>query len=145
MSDVISEYQKWKQQGDNLRLKAKQAMESRFRDLLSEAAQIAGEYRADFGAILKPPSPVTAFRYKAHARTKSKKAKPNSGGKVVRAEPQIEPAPQKPDPKIGRLQKRLATGKLKLEEGKAAGKPTRPLEDQIYEIEDALRLAGQTS
>jgi hypothetical protein len=85
-------------------------MESRFRELLSEAAQIAGEYRADFGTILKPPSPVTAFRYKAHAKTKSKKAgKPKSAGKVVRAEPQIEPAPQKPNPKIGRLQHGLAT------------------------------------
>jgi hypothetical protein len=146
MSDVISEYQKWKQQGDDLRLKAKQAMESRFRELLSEAAQIAGEYRADFGAVLKPPSPVTAFRYKAHAKTKSKKAgKPQSAGKVGRAEPVIELAPQKPNPKIDRLQKRLATGKRKLEEAKAAGKPTRPLEDKVYEIEDALRLAGQTS
>jgi hypothetical protein len=146
MSDVISEYQKWKQQGDDLRLKAKQAMESRFRELLSEAAQIAGEYRADFGTILKPPSPVTAFRYKAHAKTKGKKAsKPRSAEKVVRAESQIESAPQKPNPKIGRLQKRLATGKRKLEEAKAAGKPTRPLEDKIYEIEDELRLAGQTS
>ena len=145
MSDVISEYQKWKQQGDDLRLKAKQAMESRFRELLSEAAQIAGEYRADFGAVLKPPSPVTAFRYKAHAKTKSKKAKLKPAGKVVRVEPQTEPASQKPNPKIGRLQKRLATGKRKLEEAKAAGKPTRPLEDKIYEIEDELRLAGQTS
>jgi hypothetical protein len=135
MSDVISEYQKWKQQGDDLRLKAKQAMESRFRELLSEAARIAGEYRADFGAVLKPPSPVTAFRYKAHAKAKSKKAsKPQLTGKV-------EPAPEKPNPKIGRLQKRLATGKRKLEEAKAAGKPTRPIEDQIYEIEDELRLA----
>jgi hypothetical protein len=146
MSDVISEYQKWKQQGDDLRLKAKQAMESRFHELLSEAARIAKEYRADFGTILKPPSPVTAFRYKAHTKTRSKKAgKPKSAGKVVRAELQIAPAPQKPNPKIGRLQKRLAIGKRKLEEAKAVGKPTRPLEDKIYEIEDALRLAGQTS
>ena len=136
MSDVISEYQKWKQQGDDLRLKAKQAMESRFRELLSEAARIADEYRADFGAVLKPPSPITAFRYKAHARTKSKKAgKAQLAGKVE------TPPAEKPNPKIGRLQKRLATGKRKLEEAKAAGKPTRPIEDQIYEIEDELRLA----
>ena len=47
MSDVISDYQKWKQQGDDLRLKAKQAMESRFRELLTEAARIAGEYREE--------------------------------------------------------------------------------------------------
>ena len=146
MSDVISEYQRWKQQGDDLRLKAKQAMESRFRELLVEAAQIAGEYREDFGTILKPPSPVTAFRYKAHAKAKSKKAgKPKAGGKIDRAVPQIEPAPQKPNPKTGRLQQGLATAKRKLEEAKAAGKPTRPLEDRIYEIEDELRLAGQIS
>jgi len=146
MSDVISEYQKWKQQGDDLRLKAKQAMESRFRELVSEAAQIASEYRADFGAVLKPPSPVTAFRYKAHAKTKNKNAgKPKAAGKVDRASSQIVSAPQKSDPKIGRLQHGLANTKRKLEEAKAAGKPTRPLEDRIYEIEDALRLAGQTS
>ena len=121
-------------------------MESRFRELLSEAARIAEEYRADFGAVLKPPSPVTAFRYKAHAKTKSKKAgKPKSVEKVVHAQPEMEPAPQKSNPKIGGLQKRLATGKRKLQEAKAAGKPTRLLEDKIYEIEDELRLAAQTS
>src|SRR5438045_2776482 len=114
MSDVISEYQKWKQQGDDLRLKAKQAMESRFRELLSEAARIAEEYRADFGAVLKPPSPVTAFRHKVHAKTKSKKAgKPKAVEKVVHAQPEMVPAPQKSNPKIGGLQKRLATGKRK--------------------------------
>src|SRR2546421_8942519 len=114
MSDVISEYQRWKQQGDDLRLKAKQAMESRFRELLSEAARIAEEYRADFGGVLKPSSPITAFRYKARAKARSKRGgNPKSAGKVVRAEPRIEQVPQKPNPKIGRLQKRLATGKRK--------------------------------
>jgi hypothetical protein len=146
MSDVISDYQKWKQQGDDLRLKAKRAMESRFHEILSEAARIAEEYRADFGTGLKPQSPVTSFRYKARAKTRSKNAgRSRSAGKLVRAEPQIVPGAQKPNPKIAGLQKRLATGKRKLEEAKAAGKPTRPVEDKIYEIEDALRLAGQTS
>ncbi|PYT16275.1 MAG: hypothetical protein DMG59_10890 [Acidobacteria bacterium] len=144
MSDVISEYQKWKQQGDDLRLKAKQAMESRFRALLSEAARIAEEYRTDFGAVLKPPSPVTAFRYKAHARMKTKKAtKPKSAAKIGRAEPRAEPVPQKPNRKVVGLQKRLTAAKRKLDEAKASGTPTRPLEDRVYEIEDELRLAGQ--
>ena len=61
--DPISEYQKWKQQGESLRAQAKQAMEGRFRDLLTEAA----------------------------------------------------------------------------------GKPTKNLEDQLYEVEDDLRLAGQAA
>ena len=84
MADVISDYQKWKQQGENLKAQAKQAMESRFRELLSEAVSIAEEYRADFGTPLKPPSPVTAFRYKAAGRAKAKKAgKPTTVKAVV--------------------------------------------------------------
>src|ERR1700677_58152 len=79
MNKIILDYQKWKQQGDDLRIQAKQAMESRFRELLVEAVQIAEEYRADFGAPLKPPPGVTSFRYKAGARPKPKKdRKPNA-------------------------------------------------------------------
>lgn len=141
MNNVISEYQKWKQQGEDLRIQAKQAMESRFRELLAEAVEIAEEYRADFGGPLKPPPPVTAFRYKAHAKAKAKKAaKPKAPAKTA---PREEPKPQKPDPKIAGLQKRLATARKKLDDAKTAGTPTRVLEDKIYEIEDELRLASQ--
>jgi hypothetical protein len=137
MSDVISDYQRWKQQGENLRAQAKQAMESRFRELLTEAAHIAEEYRADFGGSLKPSSPITAFRYKASAKSKAKKhvTKP-------KAAPAAPPPPAaKPDPRVTALQKKLATAKKKLDEAKAAGAPTRTFEDRIYEIEDELRLA----
>ena len=74
MSDVITEYKKWKQQGEDLRVQAKQAMETRYHELLAESVQIAKEYRADFGEPLKPPSPITAFRYKGSAKSKPKKA-----------------------------------------------------------------------
>jgi hypothetical protein len=144
MADVISEYQKWKQQGENLKTQAKQAMELRFREALTEAVSIAELYRADFGAPLKPPAVVTAFRYKASGKGKSKKAgKPHAAKapEIVRAEPKD----QKPDPKVTGLQKRLATARKKLEDAKAAGTPTRKIEDSIYEIEDELRLAGQPS
>ena len=145
MNNVISDYQKWKQQGQDLRVQAKQAMESRFHELLTEAVQIAEEYRADFGGPLKPPAGVTAFRYKARAKAKAKKAaQPKAAGKAA---PREEPKPQKPDPKldakVAGLQKRLAAAKKKLEDAKAAGTPARVLEDKIYEIEDELRLAGQ--
>jgi hypothetical protein len=143
MADVISEYQKWKAQGENLRTEAKQAMESRFRELLTEAMSIAEEYRADFGAPLKPPPSVTAFRYKASGKAKAKKPAKQAVPKTPKtALP--ESNSNKPNPKIAGLQKRLATVKKKLEEAKAAGAPTRVLEDRIYEIEDALRLAGQS-
>jgi hypothetical protein len=158
MNNVISEYQKWKQQGEDLRVQAKQAMESRFRELLAEAVKIAEEYRSDFGGLLKPAPPVTSFRYKAHAKAKkgakAKAPAPKapaprepSAREPAKAAPREEPKPQKPDPKSGPkipgLQKRLATAKKKLDDAKTAGKPTRVLEDKIYEIEDELRLAGQ--
>ena len=144
MPDVINEYQKWKQQGEDLRVQAKQAMESRFRDLLTEALHIAEEYRADFGAALKPPAGVTAFRYKASAKAKVKK--PAVKAKTAPAPKAEAPAPvaaSKPNPKVSGLQKRLATAKKKLEDAKAGGATTRPYEDKVYEIEDELRLALQ--
>ena len=144
MPDIINEYQKWKQQGEDLRVQAKHAMETRFRDLLSEAVHIAEEYRADFGAALKPPPAVTAFRYKASAKVKAKKpagkAKPPLPPSA-RSKP--EPPAAKPNPKVTGLQKRLATAKKKLEDAKAGGATTRPYEDKVYEIEDELRLAMQ--
>ena len=145
MPDVINEYQKWKQQGEDLRVQAKHAMETRFRDLLSEAVHIAEEYRADFGAALKPPPAVNAFRYKASARLKSKKAagKGKPAAAAERATPKPEPPAAKPNPKVAGLQKRLATAKKKLEDAKAGGATTRPYEDKVYEIEDELRLALQ--
>ena len=71
MSDVITEYKKWKQQGEDLRVQAKQAMETRYHELLAEAVQIAKEYWADFREPLKPPLPITAFRYKGSAKSKA--------------------------------------------------------------------------
>jgi hypothetical protein len=141
MADVISDYQKWKQQGEHLKTQAKQAIESRFRDLLTEAASLAEEYRADFGAVLKPPAAITAFRYKSSGKAKSKKpGKPAAAKAPEPARP--EPAP---DPKVVALQKRLAAAKKKLDAAKAAGTPTRSHEDRIYEIEDAIRLAEQSA
>ncbi len=131
MSDVISEYQKWKEQGDGLRAKAKQAMESRFRELLSDAIAIARDYHADFGVALKPPPSITAFRYRINAKPKPKKASNT-----------LETPAAKPNgPKVAALQRSLGLAKNKLEAAKQAGKPTKNLEDKVYEIEDDLRLA----
>ena len=135
--DPISEYQKWKQQGESLRAQAKQAMETRFRELLSEAAGIAQEYQRDFGASLKPPATITAFRYKRSVGQKPKKA---AGPK---------PKAPAPDPQISReiagLEKRRVQIQKKLEAAKGAGKPTKNLEDKLYEVEDELRLAGHAA
>jgi len=135
--DVISEYQRWKQQGEDLRAQARQAMEARFRDLLTEAARIAQEYRADFGGPIKPPASVTSFRYKTGAKPKAKKAPESKPA----AKPAPAPPPAKPDRKTLGLQKRLETARKKLEAAKATGGPTKNLEDKVYEIEDELRLS----
>jgi hypothetical protein len=143
MNNVISEYQKWKQQGEDLRVQAKQAMESRFRELLVEAAQVAEEYRSDFGAPLKPPPGITSFRYKSSGKTKPKKTqKPKTAAKD--ASPPAR-AIAKPNPKTAGLQKKLATAQKKLDQAKAGGSPTKNLEDRVYEIEDAIRLSTQAS
>ena len=144
MPDVISEYQKWKPQGEDLRVQARHAMETRYRDLLTEAVQIAEMYKSDFGAALKPPSAVTAFRYKAAAKAKAKKAvkpgaKPAAKAELAPAAP--SPAAPKSNPKVVGLQKKLATARKKLEDAKAGGATTRPYEDKVYELEDELRLA----
>lgn len=145
MADIISEYQKWKQQGEDLRGQARQAMETRFRDLLTEAAHLAEEYRADFGASLKPPPAITAFRYKAAAHAKKKAAaKKAPAGKPAAPAPVAQAAEAaKSNPKVTALQKRLAAAKKKLEDAKASGAATRAMEDRVYEIEDELRLAAQ--
>jgi hypothetical protein len=134
--DPISEYQKWKQQGESLRAQAKQAMETRFRELLSEAAGIAQEYQRDFGASLKPPATITAFRYKRAAGQKSKKP-----AKAAVSRPSVAA----PDPKIAGLERRRVQIQKKLEAAKGSGKPTKNLEDRLYEVEDELRLAGHAA
>lgn len=116
MSDIITDYQKWKRQGEDLKVQAKQAT---VRELLSEEVQIAQEYRSDFGAVLKPPTPITAFRYKSLAKSNQKKtaAKQKSGTKSDRV-PTAVPPGAKVNPKLTGLQKRLATTKKKLDEPK---------------------------
>lgn len=141
MSDLISQYQKWKEQGETLRSQAKAAMETRFRELLSEAVKIAEEYRADFGLPLKAASPVTTFRYRASTKPRAKKPAVKPAPKP----PEPEQSVAKPDPKIAHLQKRLTAAKKKLDAAKAANKATRNLEDKVYEIEDELRLATHSS
>lgn len=129
MDTILSEYQRWKQQGASIRAQAKQAMEVRFRDLLLEASQIAQDYKADFGTVLKPPPSVLSFKFKETTKTAAKKAAPTAAPSA--------------NPKVTALEKKLAAAKKKLEAAKTAGTATRNLEDKIYEIEDELRLANQ--
>ena len=140
MENVITEYQKWKEQGESLKAKAKLAMEARFRDILIEAVEIAQIYRQDFGASLKAPPVVTAFKFKTNVKAKSKKP-----AKTVKAEkPAAKAEAKTDDPKLAAMRKRLEQTNKKLEAARAAGQSTKNLEDKIYELEDTIRLAEQT-
>jgi hypothetical protein len=136
MNNIISDYQKWKQQGKELRTQARHAMETRFAELLTEAAHIAEEYRSDFGKPLKPPSNITAFKYKAGAKPKAKKPMKQQKAAAKQAEIpiRVEQAAPKSDRKTAGLQKRLTAAHKKLDAAKATGGSTRDIEDKIYEI-----------
>jgi hypothetical protein len=111
--------------------------------LLADAVKIAEEYRADFGAPLKPPPGITSFRYKSSGKPKPKKTQqPKTAAKD--ASPPAR-AIAKTNPKTAGLQKKLAAAQQKLDQAKANGSPTKNLEDRIYEIEDAIRLSAQAS
>jgi small-conductance mechanosensitive channel len=135
MSDPIAEYLQWKKQGGDLRARAKQAIEMRFRELLTEAAQLAEEYRADFGAALTPPASVTSFKFKAGAKKPVKKT-------AAPAKVPVAVAPA--DPKVVALEKQLAAARKKVEAAKTKGAATKNLEDRVYELEDDLRLATES-
>ena len=138
MSDPIVAYLEWKKQGGELRARAKQAIEVRFRELLTEAAQLAEAYKEDFGVTLAPPSVVTAFKFKAGAKKPVKKV-----AAPVAVSAPVKAAAAPVDPKIAALQKQLAGARKKLEAAQAKGASTKNLEDRIYELEDDLRLATQ--
>ena len=145
MDNVITEYQKWKEQGESLRTKAKLAMEARFRDILTEAVEIAHLYREDFGAALKPPAAVTAFKFKTNVKAKAKKpvkaAKAPAAAAVPAAKAEKPAASKAESAQLQAMRKKLDLTNKKLEAARAAGQSTKNLEDKIYELEDTIRLA----
>lgn len=138
MSDPIAEYHQWKRQGGDLRTRARQAMEARFKELLTEAVQLAEEYRADFGSTLTPPASITAFKFKAGTKKAAKKSAPTAKAPAPAPPP---PPAAKPNPQIKALEKQLAAARKKLAATQEKGASTKNIEDRIYELEDDLRLA----
>jgi len=129
MSSTLDQYREAKQSWMKLRNLAKKELVTRFHEVAAELHQIQRELLEDFGEKVSLP-------------TKPKKA---VGKKIPAASIPITPVAAPPAPKhspsvIG-LHKKLEAQRKKLAEAKAAGKPTKPIEDRIYEIEDDIRLA----
>jgi hypothetical protein len=123
MSTTIDQYREAKNSYLKLRNQAKKELIARFHEVANELLQLQRELLEDFGE--KVPLP-----------TKGKKPRPV---KKVAAAPVPTPAPV--SAKVLGIQKQLERQKKKLADTKEAGKPTKTLEDRIYELEDELRLA----
>lgn len=121
MSSTIDQYREAKNTYLKLKNQAKKDLMARFNEVSAELLQIQRELLEDFGQKVAIPS-------------KSKKPKP--GVKAAPAAPAVQPSA-----KELAIQKQLEKARKKLADTQAAGKPTKLIEDRIYELEDELRLA----
>jgi hypothetical protein len=124
MPTTLEQYRAAKADYLKYRNQAKRELIARFNELASELLRIQQELLEDFGEKITIPAKPK----------KSRSAKPA-------AKPDQDRAPE--SPKAAAIQKRLALQKKKLEELKHGGKPTKTVEDRIYELEDELRLAKE--
>jgi hypothetical protein len=124
MSSTLDQYREAKQSWMKLRNQAKKELITRFHEVAAELHQIQRELLEDFGEKVSLP-------------TKPKKAAAKKATPAPAA-----PAAPKVSPAVAALQKKLELQQKKLAEAKAANKPTKAIEDRIYEIEDDIRLAA---
>jgi hypothetical protein len=124
MSSTIDQYRDAKSHYLKLRAEAKKDLLRRFQELANELLLIQRELLEDFGHKVTLPS-------------KSKKPK-----KVAAPAPApVKAKAESISPKEAAIHKLLDKNRKKLADTQAAGKPTKAVEDRIYELEDELRLA----
>jgi hypothetical protein len=126
MSNRINEYREAKDTYFRLRNQAKKELIARFNEVAQELFQLQRELLEDFGEKIAIPSKPKKKRPSKPAKSTGTKQSPPQAG-----------ASQK----VTAAQKRLQQQKKKLADLQAAGKPTKTVEDRIYELEDELRLA----
>ena len=120
MSNTIDQYRQAKSDYLRLRNQAKKELIARFHQVANELFQIQKELLEDFGEKIAVPN--KAKKVRAVATAPKKALAPVSA-------------------KISSLQSQLGRAQKKVTDLQAAGKPVKAAEDQVYEIEDALRLA----
>ena len=123
MSSTLDQYREAKQSWMKLRNQAKKELINRFHEVAAELHQIQRELLEDFGEKVALPT-----------KPKKPAAKKAAPAPVAAPSPKVSPA-------VAALQKKLDAQQKKLAEAKAANKPTKAIEDRIYEIEDDIRLA----
>jgi hypothetical protein len=131
MSSTIDQYRDAKSQYLKLRAEAKKDLQRRFQELANELLLIQRELAEDFGHKVSLPS--------KGKRPKKAATSPAGPAKAVAKQP--APKVEIISPKEAAIHKQLEKSRKKLAETQAAGKPTKAVEDRIYELEDELRLA----
>jgi hypothetical protein len=153
MSSTIDQYRDAKSQYLKLRAEAKKDLLRRFQELANELLIIQRELAEDFDhkvampvkgkkpkkmtpAAAPPskapaPAPIKAAAPKASSSAKESASAKNAPLFAVKDDLSAEEA---------NIHKHIEKNKKKLAEAQAAGKPTKPIEDRIYELEDELRL-----
>ena len=119
---TIDQYRDAKTTYEKLRNQAKKELIARHQELANELLLIQQELREDF----------------AHKITMPTKARNGHSKKVV---PPAKAETSPVSPQVASLEKKLAAQRKKLADAQTANKPTKPIEDRIYELEDELRLA----
>lgn len=125
MPTTLDRYRAAKADYLKLRNQAKRDLVARFHDLAGELLRVQQELVEDFGVKIAIPA---------------KPKKVRTGEAAVKKEPVVLPPPS---PKVAVVQKNLAVQHKKLDQLRAVGKPTKSVEDRIYELEDELRLARE--
>jgi hypothetical protein len=126
-STTIEQYREAKNQYLKLKNQAKKELVSRFNSLAAELLQVQRELLEDFGEKVSLPAKTSVNRNAKPAKTPTT--------------PVATTAPSPADnAKAAALTKQLDKQKKKLEELKTAGKPSKAVEDRIYELEDEIRL-----
>ena len=123
MSTSLDQYRAAKADYLKLRNQAKKELIARFNELASELLSIQRELLEDFGEKIAIPTKPKKSKAPSAAPTASSAAPDNS--------------------RVVAVQKKIEGQKKKLADLQAAGKPTKTVEDRIYELEDELRLAKQ--
>jgi len=123
MSTSLDQYRAAKADYIKLRNGAKKELIARFNELANELLSIQKELLEDFGEKIAIPA--------------KPKKKPAAATAVTA--PSVAPN----DGRIAAIQKKIEAQKKKLADLQTAGKPSKAVEDRIYELEDELRLAKE--
>lgn len=126
MSPTLEAYREAKANYNKLRAQAKKELIARFHELAAELLAVQKELLEDFGEKIALP-----------AKGARKTARPKASAPAP-----VPAPPEAPSPKVAALRKQLEKQRQKLAGLQAAGKPSKAVEDRIYEIEDEIRLAA---